>query len=101
MRSNMEHAVSFTSQKPTVMEPLAVVRGDAAKSFGELQSVADLLDSCESQAYCLRNHSEDVAEVSRALAESLGFEMQMVEEAFLAGLLHDVGKIHTPPALLF
>lgn len=46
------------------------------------------------------NHSKDVAMVSRLLAAALGFDSQMQKNLFLAGLLHDIGKIAIPNAIL-
>ncbi len=45
-------------------------------------------------------HSERVAHLSRRLAEALGFTQVMCQRVYLAGLLHDVGKIGVPDAIL-
>ena len=39
------------------------------------------------------NHSRDVAEVSKQLAEKLGLDARSQMDLYLAGLLHDLGKI--------
>jgi len=39
------------------------------------------------------NHSRDVAEVSKQLAEKLGLDAHSQMDLYLAGLLHDLGKI--------
>jgi len=45
-------------------------------------------------------HSRRVALVSRRLAEKTGFPPQRVQSIYLAGLLHDIGKIGVPEAIL-
>lgn len=45
-------------------------------------------------------HSERVATLSRAIASSLGLEDRQVERIYMAGLLHDVGKIGVPESVL-
>ena len=41
-----------------------------------------------------------VAAISRRLAEDCGFDEQRVDHIYLAGLLHDIGKIGVPEAIL-
>jgi len=45
-------------------------------------------------------HSRRVALISRRLAEDCGFDAQHVHNVYLAGLLHDIGKIGVPGASL-
>jgi len=45
-------------------------------------------------------HSRRVALISRRLAEKCGFEPQHVQRIYLAGLLHDIGKIGVPESVL-
>jgi len=45
-------------------------------------------------------HSQRVALISRRLAEQCGFEPKKVEQIYLAGLLHDIGKIGIPETIL-
>jgi HD-GYP domain-containing protein (c-di-GMP phosphodiesterase class II) len=45
-------------------------------------------------------HSERVALLSRMIATSAGFPSSLVERIYIAGLLHDVGKIGVPEAVL-
>jgi putative nucleotidyltransferase with HDIG domain len=45
-------------------------------------------------------HSERVALLSRRLAKEIGLSDQQVERIYMAGLLHDVGKIGVPEAVL-
>ncbi|MBL7219065.1 MAG: HD domain-containing protein [Phycisphaerae bacterium] len=45
-------------------------------------------------------HSRRVAFISRRLAEKVGFDAERVHRIYLAGLLHDIGKIGVPEAVL-
>ena len=41
----------------------------------------------------LWRHSLEVADLARKIAEDLGVERDVVEESFIAGMLHDIGKL--------
>jgi len=45
-------------------------------------------------------HSQRVAQISRHLAKESGFSPAKVRQIYLAGLLHDIGKIGVPEATL-
>ena len=45
-------------------------------------------------------HSERVAQLSRELAERMGLPKAEIEDIYLSGLLHDVGKLGIPDAVL-
>jgi putative nucleotidyltransferase with HDIG domain len=45
-------------------------------------------------------HSQRVAIISRRIAEEMGFSPERVEQVYLCGLLHDIGKIGVPEAVL-
>jgi HD-GYP domain-containing protein (c-di-GMP phosphodiesterase class II) len=47
-----------------------------------------------------RGHSQRVAELSRDLARRIGLADELCERVYLSGLLHDVGKIGVPEAVL-
>ncbi len=47
-----------------------------------------------------RGHSQRVAELSGALAQKIGLPEEQCERVYLSGLLHDVGKIGVPEAVL-
>ncbi|MGI8805722.1 MAG: HD-GYP domain-containing protein [Thermoleophilaceae bacterium] len=56
-----------------------------------------LTDSAVSDA---ARHASAVAELSEAVASELGLDANGLREVKLVALLHDVGKVQTPPALL-
>jgi len=45
-------------------------------------------------------HSNRVAIISKRLAESMGLPAQRVQQVYLAGLMHDIGKIGVPESVL-
>ena len=76
-----------------------------------LKSKRALAESCASTIYALTaaidakdhytfNHSNNVAEYAAILAEELGLDAEHVEIIRQAGMLHDIGKIGTPEAIL-
>jgi len=73
--------------------------------FNELQElmldvVRALVSSVDAKDPYTCGHSSRVAIMSRELARQLGLAEERVEQAYLAGLLHDIGKIGTPEAIL-
>ena len=65
--------------------------------MGLLHSLTSAVDAKD--AYTC-GHSERVAVLSRAIARSAGLDEQLVERVYMAGLLHDVGKIGVPESVL-
>jgi len=59
-----------------------------------------LTSSIDAKDRYTRGHSERVALMSRMLTEAAGFDSQTVERVYLAGLVHDVGKIGVPESVL-
>ncbi len=82
-----------------------VIREEVASRTEELErerqnlnaltiGVADtLINAMEAKDVFLRGHSQRVAELAASVAEALGLDADLVENARLAGRLHDVGKI--------
>jgi putative nucleotidyltransferase with HDIG domain len=65
--------------------------------MGLLHSLTSAVDAKD--AYTC-GHSERVAVLSKLLAQEYGLEEAQVERIYMAGLLHDVGKIGVPEAVL-
>ena len=82
-----------------------LIREEVAQRTAELEqekrnlrdmtvAVADaLINAMEAKDVYLRGHSQRVAELAASVAEELGLDEDAVENARLAGRLHDVGKI--------
>ncbi len=62
-----------------------------------IKAVVAAVDAKDSDT---RGHSDRVALLSRALGEALGLSPQFLEELYFGALLHDVGKIGIPDAIL-
>jgi putative nucleotidyltransferase with HDIG domain len=65
--------------------------------MGLLHSLTSAVDAKD--AYTC-GHSERVALLSKMLAKEAGLDEHQVERIYMAGLLHDVGKIGVPEAVL-
>ena len=65
--------------------------------MGLLHSLTSAVDAKDTYT-C--GHSERVAVLSRAIARAAGLDEQLVERIYMAGLLHDVGKIGVPESVL-
>ena len=73
---------------------------DDAPSHHQKALAAALARAVDAKAVGTRSHSETVAELCVAIGTCLDFDGEGVERLRLAGLLHDVGKIGVPDAIL-
>jgi len=64
------------------------------------QSLLGLANALEAKDAYTRGHSERVGAVSRRVAVALGLQPQEADIVGQAGLLHDIGKIGVPEAVL-
>jgi putative nucleotidyltransferase with HDIG domain len=64
------------------------------------QSLLGLANALEAKDPYTRGHSERVAALSRGVASALGLTSAVVDLVGQAGLLHDIGKIGVPEAIL-
>ncbi len=62
-----------------------------------VRSMVSTIDAKDSYT---RGHSERVALVARCLAQELGFPIEDVEDIYLSGLLHDIGKVGVDDRIL-
>lgn len=65
--------------------------------LGTLQAMVAAIDAKDPYT---RGHSQRVAELSRDLAMAIGLPDEFVRTAHLSGLVHDIGKIGVPEAVL-
>ena len=81
------------------------------RSALRLKSVYDSLDSAEQVIFSLaaaveakdpytEAHAQRVAETARRVGRSLGVPDDMLEDLYRGGLIHDIGKIGVPDAVL-
>jgi diguanylate cyclase (GGDEF)-like protein/putative nucleotidyltransferase with HDIG domain len=108
-----EHGQSLTALLSTAAKTLEEAKtggGDALRITGTaLEEAADtstfdvlqgLVFAIDTKDRYTRRHSEEVGRYGALLAEMLGLEPEFVEAVRRAGLLHDVGKIGIPDAIL-
>ena len=65
-----------------------------------LSLVRALVSSVDAKDPYTCGHSERVAFTCREIARQMALDDDQAEEAYMAGLLHDIGKIGTPEAIL-
>ncbi len=68
-----------------------------AMFLGTLHALTSAIDAKDSYTH---GHSERVALLSRTLAAAAGLDEHTIERVYLAGLVHDLGKIGVPEAVL-
>lgn len=65
-----------------------------------LRTLQSLATALEARDEYTRGHSQRVCEVSMMIAEHLGFTEEAIEELRVGTILHDIGKIGVPDAIL-
>ena len=65
-----------------------------------MSTVRALAEAIDAKDTYTRGHSERVAIYASRIARELGCKRQFIERIYLAGLLHDVGKIGVPDAII-
>jgi putative nucleotidyltransferase with HDIG domain len=84
--------------------PITLERGPAALAeqlkHANLATVEALAAAVDAKDPYTRGHSQRVSAYAAALAQALGHPAATVARVRLAGLLHDVGKIGVPDAIL-
>lgn len=94
------YAAKMGGKAQTVIyDPVRVLSMDSPamreqKEQGErLKTAKSLADQVDARESATRNHSVMVGRYATAIARVLGFDEDTVSRIYLAGLLHDVGKI--------
>ena len=72
-------------------------RENEALSLNIVRSLADAIDAKDTYT---SGHSSRVAEYSREMAKRFGLKGKELDEIYMMGLLHDVGKIGVPEAVI-
>ncbi len=98
----------FDSQDSKLLNSIAnesAIYLENAKLFGDVHGLMmgllhSLTSAVDAKDPYTCGHSERVAMLSRALAQEVGLGAHEVERIYMAGLLHDVGKIGVPESVL-
>jgi hypothetical protein len=75
-------------------------RANATLERANLQFAAALIATLDARDRYTAGHSAAVAIYSRDISERMGLTAEIQEQAYLCGLVHDIGKIGLPPGLL-
>lgn len=65
-----------------------------------LHVVSSLASAIDAKDTYTNGHSSRVADYSREIAKRVGYEGKQLEDIYMMGLLHDVGKIGIPDAVI-
>ncbi len=88
---------SISNESAIYLENAVLFEDVHGSMMGIIRSLTSAIDAKD--AYTC-GHSERVAILSRTLAKEAGLPDAQVERIYMAGLLHDVGKIGVPEAVL-
>lgn len=65
-----------------------------------LNTIKALVMAIEEKDTYTQKHSANVAVFSAQIAETMGFDQKQIDRIYIAALLHDIGKIGVPEALI-
>ncbi len=76
------------------------VRDRLIQIGGDLSATIALVRAIETREWCAQGHAERVAHHAARLAGKIGRPQEEVRQVWLAGLLHDIGKVAVRKAIL-
>ena len=92
-----DRAVVFNSDAAQI---LTAVNGDGSTSGSQLDLLLSLAEILDTRDGGTSKHSQTVGRYSELIARELGLPAERVERVRIAGILHDLGKIGIPDAIL-
>ncbi|MBW2291061.1 MAG: response regulator [Deltaproteobacteria bacterium] len=69
-------------------------------STAYIQTIRALAEAIDAKDHYTRGHSERVAVYASRIAWQMNLRKELIERVYFAGLLHDVGKIGVPDAII-
>lgn len=93
--------VTFRYTPAVVRDLSAAERADRLARQRTLSGLRALARAVDAKDQSTRQHSERVADIAERLAAEIGLEGSLMVDLREAALLHDVGKIGVPDAVLF
>ncbi|MEZ6045020.1 MAG: HD domain-containing protein [Planctomycetaceae bacterium] len=98
---NMHHNEEFGTIEANLLKSIATILGTHLRNiqlYEEIQQlilsfVQSLVSTLDAKDPYTRGHSERVALIAKRIAEELGWSTDELENIYLSGLLHDLGKI--------
>ena len=102
------NSFEFGTAEAGLMRTLAVMLATHARNnelyrekeallVGVISSLVNAIDAKDAYTF---GHSDRVASVSKRIAREMGFSDAECEQVYMAGLLHDIGKIGVPDNVL-
>ncbi|HEX5506310.1 MAG TPA: HD domain-containing phosphohydrolase, partial [Thermomicrobiales bacterium] len=95
--ADVDLLVAFADQAAVAVRSARLAERTRALYLAGVKSLAAMVDAKDPYT---RGHAERVGAYARATAEALGLPPEEVEAVELAGLMHDIGKIGIPDAIL-
>ena len=92
LQANLAHQVEEKTREVTMQH-----RKLESLSVNIVMALSGAIDAKDTYT---NGHSARVADYSRKIARMAGFSKEMQDEIYLIGLLHDVGKIGVPDAII-
>jgi putative nucleotidyltransferase with HDIG domain len=78
----------------------SVLKNDIESKQNKMDLIITLAQSLDSRDKYTSNHSQSVAHYARLIAKEMKLPHKLCEDIYLGGLLHDIGKIGVPEAIL-
>ncbi|MEB3236627.1 MAG: HD domain-containing phosphohydrolase [Candidatus Sericytochromatia bacterium] len=96
--SEARHLIgTMGAQAASAMRNVSLIARNRALSRDLVFALSQALDARDSYTH---NHSANVATLGRRIAEEMGLSTQECEDIYIAGLLHDIGKIGIADSVL-
>lgn len=107
-RSHELSETEFGTFEASLMSATAIIIAAHARNCGLLQEkelllrgvIRSLINAIDAKDSYTCGHSDRVAELSRMIARSMQLSPMECDQIYMAGLLHDVGKIGVPDGVL-
>jgi len=80
-----------------VFHPRSMSGREERRVLATIKVLADAIDVKDTRTGL---HSEAVAQLSKRIARAVGVSERLAHDAYLTGLLHDIGKVAVPDAIL-
>jgi MEDS: MEthanogen/methylotroph, DcmR Sensory domain/HD domain len=98
----LKNIVDFTNTKSKFHEEMSSKEEQYDELLEEIKDkmILSLIGLLEVHDTYTKNHSESVATLALKLAKTYGLSKGLSDKAYFAGLVHDIGKILIPKAIL-
>jgi diguanylate cyclase (GGDEF)-like protein/putative nucleotidyltransferase with HDIG domain len=90
----------FSTAPGAISQYRRMLRGPDGESPSLLDTITCLAYAIEAKDPFMQGHSKEVSRLAAQIAMQAGLSEAEIEEIRLAGMVHDVGKIHVPDLVL-